>query len=131
MKSGFVIKLIASIIVMATGVLMFFFGITSAFYCGGSYVPHETYGGDAYTGIQNAAADTANNVDSLGGLLSDVANATSFIGGLLVIALGLFLLGKAVHDKSLAQKMAASNEAPAPAPQAPAYQAPQYQQPRY
>lgn len=27
-----------------------------------SYVRHETYGGDAYTGIQNAAADTANNI---------------------------------------------------------------------
>lgn len=29
-------------------------------------VSHKTYGGDAYTGIQNAAASIANNVISLG-----------------------------------------------------------------
>ena len=31
----------------------------------GRYMGFETYGGDAYTGIQNAAARTANNVQDL------------------------------------------------------------------
>ena len=34
------------------------------------------YGGDAYTGIQNAAADTANNVLKIGGILVSVLGAT-------------------------------------------------------
>ncbi len=35
-----------------------------------SYVRHETYGGGAYTDIQNAAADTANNIRTLASLIN-------------------------------------------------------------
>ena len=134
MIAGFTLKLISSILIIATGALMFIMGISDAFYCGGYYVSHKSYGGDAYTGIQNAAADTANNIESVGGLIADVANASMFFLGLLLIALGLFLLGKAIYQKSLIKNMTAGAPAAAPMPQAPAYQptqAPAYQQPQY
>lgn len=53
----------------------------------GSYEWSETYGGDAYTGIQNAAAQTANNVEAL----ADIAN-TGFGSILLIGGLGIILI---------------------------------------
>ena len=35
----------------------------------GGYTSHSWYGGDAYTGIQQAAADTANNVSTQSGII--------------------------------------------------------------
>ena len=117
MKAGFILKLIASALIMSVGALMTIMGITDVFWCGKSYVSHEYYGGDAYTGIQNAAADTANNIGELGYLISDIANMAFFFVGLFLIGLGLFLLGKAIYGKALAKTVAAP--------------APQYQPPRY
>lgn len=48
----------------------------------GLYEPSNTYGGDAYTGIQNAAAQTANN-------LTNVAEIAKDGIGYLLIAIGL------------------------------------------
>ena len=53
----------------------------------GRYTSHETYGGDAYTGIQNAAADTAVNIM----LLNEVVHV-GFGGILLVGAFAFFLV---------------------------------------
>lgn len=60
-----------------------------------SYVRRETYGGDAYTGIQNAAAATANNVHYLA---YDVARIGEFFAhamgySLLIVGLCLLLVG--------------------------------------
>ena len=44
-----------------------------------------SYGGDAYTGIQNAAAQTANNVQ-------DLAEIAAMGFGFLLISLGLFMI---------------------------------------
>ena len=57
-----------------------------------SYVSRETYGGDAYTGIQNAAATTANNINYLD---LNLQYATEFFGdcmGYLLLIVGLVLL---------------------------------------
>jgi hypothetical protein len=53
---------IAGMVVGAFSVIMSF--VVKGWYYSG-YVSHSSYGGDAYTGIQNAAASTANNVMSL------------------------------------------------------------------
>lgn len=48
----------------------------------GSYTntSYEYYGGDAYTGIQHAAADTADNVAQLGKSVGEVGKSVSEIG---------------------------------------------------
>lgn len=60
-----------------------------------SYISRETYGGDAYTSIQNAAAATANNVKYLA---YDVASIGNFFVqamgySLLIVGLCLLLVG--------------------------------------
>lgn len=51
-----------------SGVLSCIFGLAMFGMDSGSYEMSVTYGGDAYTGIQNAAAQTANNIQDLGDL---------------------------------------------------------------
>lgn len=56
------------------------------------YVADKTYGGDAYTGMQNAAAATANNIKYLN---LNLRRATEFLGecmGYLLLIVGLLLL---------------------------------------
>ena len=61
----------------------------------GSHESNETYGGDAYTGIQNAAAQTANNVyymnDNLVALGTFVVTASGFF--FLLVSLTFALIG--------------------------------------
>ena len=52
---------ISAISLMVLGFAFFLFGLFRT--------EHLEYGGDAYTGIQNAAADTANNIIKVGGLI--------------------------------------------------------------
>lgn len=54
--------MIANVLGAISGIVSIFMGITIKFMDNGSSVWSNSYGGDAYTGIQNAAADTANNV---------------------------------------------------------------------
>lgn len=49
----------------------------------GSYEGSKSYGGDAYTGIQNASAQAANNIKNL-------AAVTRFSGGSILFVSGLF-----------------------------------------
>lgn len=58
--------------------------ITYGLYDGG-WEMSQSYGGDAYTGIQNAAAQTANNVQAL-------ADIVQFVGGTLLVVLGFTLI---------------------------------------
>ena len=51
-----------------------------------SYIDHETYGGDAYTGIQNAAASTGNFVLNLHKDLDEILLTALIIAGLFMIA---------------------------------------------
>ena len=78
-KVSFSLVGIASI---TLGVICFFFFV-------GRYANLESYGGDAYTGIQNAAARAANNIQ----LLSIIVKCGF---GFLLIITGLILIAIAV-----------------------------------
>ncbi|MBR5381927.1 MAG: hypothetical protein IK136_04835 [Oscillospiraceae bacterium] len=54
----------------------------------GDYQRSERYGGDAYTGIQNAAARTANNVNTLSKMCGFGFGAILFTGGLTLCVIG-------------------------------------------
>lgn len=74
-----------------SGIVSIILGIVSFCLDNGSGINNKSYGGDAYTGIQNAAAHTANNVQ-------DLCNVVKFGFGALLIVIGLaiiaFFLGK-------------------------------------
>lgn len=57
----------------------------------GRYVARQTYGGDAYTGIQNAAADTAFNVQQTNDILNSMHKTIAFGFGSILIVIGLAL----------------------------------------
>lgn len=76
-------------------------GIGDAYYYFGSTVSNEIYGGDAYTGIQNAAAATANNISRFGYAIERVL---VFIGLILfVVFLMLFLRNIEAMLKAIAE----------------------------
>ena len=89
-------KKIGAIGIVLTGIMAIVFGIicwcyweSYSYY--GDYVSYEKYGGDAYTGIQNAAADTANNINDL---ISVIGYATSTLinyMGYLIFTIGVLL----------------------------------------
>ena len=87
-----VIFIIAGIIAIAFAIVVI--SQATSYYVG-SYTWYETYGGDAYTGIQNAAADTANNVYYLNNNLEDFAQMfkVSTFGFMLVVACVCFGVG--------------------------------------
>jgi hypothetical protein len=68
-----------------SGILSVIFGIVMFGMDNGYWESSNSYGGDAYTGIQNAAAQTANNVQCL----ADIAK-NGF--GFILIAFGLFAI---------------------------------------
>lgn len=68
---------------------------TDTSYASGSYETSQKYGGDAYTGIQNAAAQTANNVYYMNKNLTLLIGCVATTGGLffLLAALTFALMG--------------------------------------
>ena len=55
----------------------------------GYYESSYTYGGDAYTGIQNAAAQTANNTRYLAKITRFGFGSVLLVGGISLMAAGL------------------------------------------
>ena len=94
-------KKIVAIILICVAVVSLALGIVSMtkisghFYTG-KYVSRQTYGGDAYTGIQNAAADTAWNVEAGNEILNKIYDAVCFGFGALLLVIGLALIGVGV-----------------------------------
>lgn len=74
-----------SIIGILSGILSVIFGIITFTKDTGSYAARESYGGDAYTGIQQASATGANNVQ-------DLAEIVKFGLGALLIVLGIAII---------------------------------------
>lgn len=74
-----------TVLLLLTGLLSVILSFSMDNYVGGSYETSITYGGDAYTGIQNAAAQTANNVLALSSTVSFGFQAILLIGGLSLI----------------------------------------------
>ena len=54
------------------------------------FTEHNFYGGDAYTGIQNAAADAANNAANLSKCICAGFSAILLIAGLVLLCFCLF-----------------------------------------
>ena len=99
MKNQKLLKLASTLFIVA-GLIAIAFAIVTICqdvnYVVGSYTWYETYGGDAYTGIQNAAADTATNVYYLNHNLEDFAVmfklstfATLLVAGFVSIGYGI------------------------------------------
>ncbi len=95
-------KLIASVLGMLSGLLSVILGFVTYGMSAGSYESSHSYGGDAYTGIQNAAAQGANNV--LYG-----SEILRFGFGSLLLVLGLALIAffayKTVKELEAAKKL--------------------------
>lgn len=86
----------------------------------GNFESSYTYGGDAYTGIQNAAAQTANNIKDLAVITSAGFSFLFALIGLILIAYGIFLKDKPDYTRILNEincKLTALNNKPEPAPQ--------------
>ena len=77
-------KVISNIIGIISGIISIVFAFVVNDMDIGFYESSYTYGGDAYTGIQNAAAQTANNVKDLADLVR-----TGLFGFLLVFGLAI------------------------------------------
>lgn len=84
-----VVKIVFSTLVVVMGVFSIIFASVMFKSYSYSYVWHKSYGGDAYTGIQNAAADAANNVVYLGKLCQRGFGYLFIITGVLLIIAGL------------------------------------------
>ncbi len=114
-KVGFVIKLISSIAIIVIGIII----MTSKPYLGyynGKSTSYKYYSSDAYTGIQNAAADTAKNVASLGvfiqSALTTAVNTTYTFAGILIAVVGVYMLGTTFSDVKSKEKSKAVVGAP-------------------
>ena len=56
------------------------------------YVGRQVYGGDAYTGIQNATATTANNIETLNESVETLANSIKIGFGFVLLIFGLLII---------------------------------------
>lgn len=77
------INIILNCIGIFLGGVMIIISLSSSF--SGNTVIDKMYGGDAYTGMQNAMADAANNIDSVADGLEFTVRGFGTVSGLLVI----------------------------------------------
>lgn len=94
------LPLISNTIGFVSGILSIIFGIKIKNYNNTylGYVSSFNYGGAAYTGIQNAAADTGNNVKAVYHLIQNSAMFLLITIGLIAISVFFSKLIKAVMD---------------------------------
>lgn len=93
-------KLIKSIVFICISI--YGFNVSSNTYFHGEQVRDISYGGDAYTGIQNAAATAARNIDELGDFMAEAMSSFFIIGSLILIAIGIIgVIEAAVNIKRL------------------------------
>lgn len=64
----------------------------------GTYVGWQFYGGDAYTGIQHASADTGQNVKDLAEICRFGFGSVLLVGGIALVASGIPERKKKVTD---------------------------------
>ena len=90
-----IISVIIDVIGVLTGIITTILGLnfkdSSLFF----YADLETYGGDAYTGMQNASAQAANNIAQLG---YSFEKAVSIIIAVLGIFIILYFIGKIIKE---------------------------------
>jgi hypothetical protein len=102
-KAFKVVKIIVASLLIAMGIILFYIGFDEIYYSS-NYTSYETYGGDAYTGIQNAAADTARNVDNLGDLIEESTEIFFMFTGIIVVLVGVLLLLKYIEQPAVVNK---------------------------
>lgn len=83
-KSAFKVGMLFDIFGVVAGLLSVILGFVAYGYDTGSWEGGFTYGGDAYTGIQNAAAQTANNVQDLTELVCFGVGSVLLVAGLVI-----------------------------------------------
>lgn len=95
MKKPTLIKLVSAVLLCCLGLVIAIMGLSEAI--GGTYysnyTSYEYYGGDAYTGMQQASADAANNASKLGVFASGVVSQAYIFVGLVVMLVGIYLVG--------------------------------------
>ncbi len=84
-KNSRVGKMICSIAGAVGGFISIILGFVVSGMSTGSWESNTSYGGDAYTGIQNAAAQTANNVQDLAEILKTGMSSALIIFGIAMI----------------------------------------------
>ncbi len=92
---GNVMKKGIAVLFVLVGLLAVILGFCAFGKDTGYYENSNKYGGDAYTGIQNAAAQTANNVQ-------DLAEATTFGFGSILLVGGIVLVLVGINNLSMA-----------------------------
>lgn len=105
-KAASILGMISSVISFCSGIYIY---LSVPFY-GGGYVLPEKYGDDAYTGIQNAVADTANNILHLNYEIQTVFGILLIIIGLLSFSYFLLQLANSSKPKSCKVKPQKKNE---------------------
>ena len=85
-KKGKKGKRICSVVGAIGGLVSIILGFVISDMSTGSWESNSSYGGDAYTGIQNAAAQTANNVQYLAEILKTGMSYVLIIFGIAMIA---------------------------------------------
>lgn len=98
-KDFFLFRLIANAVGALSGVLSIIFGIVINNFPNGSYADLETYGGDAYTGMQNASAMAANNVLRLSYNLNHIVCYFMICFGLALLAFFVSKIFKTLAEK--------------------------------
>lgn len=98
---------------LLSGVVSTILGIVCYVMNTGSYESSETYGGDAYTGIQNAAAQTANNVQYLTAAVKFGFGSVLLIAGFVLIIYAL-TSGKSLPSPVKDKVGFSANTVPAP-----------------
>jgi hypothetical protein len=99
---------IFGIVVMLLG----FMGETGAKHAFSGSANYE-YGGDAYTGIQNASAAAARNTATLGSSVASITEQAYILVGILLFLVGMYLFACAIS--SAPAPVAIAPEASAPA----------------
>jgi hypothetical protein len=89
-------KIIIGVVVIALG--MNFAAAEDRSSITGVYTAKEAYGGDAYTGIQNAAATAGNNVNALGENINEIYNDFMIRVGMSFMAGGALYIGYVAID---------------------------------
>lgn len=86
---NFNMKKILAIAFVVIGLLSVILGLSAYGLDTGYYESSSAYGGDAYTGIQNAAAQTANNVRYVTEAVASVGGSILLVTGLVLILVGV------------------------------------------
>ena len=99
LKTSIMAEKIRSILLIAIGILAIVFAFKIGNLYSGAWVGSETYGGDAYTGIQNASANAANNAYAAAYILQQGFKRCFIIVGLVLASIGGTSLFKVSETK--------------------------------